>query len=72
MKERNFFYDCQQISVNHIGRISDSGLTCSLLSGEENSEELREYYLFFTKNRCGGIKSNRMVLLFIHVEEMHF
>ena len=34
--------------MNHVDRMSDSGLTCNLLP-EENSRELREYYLFSTK-----------------------
>lgn len=49
LKGRHFFYNCLQISVNHIDRMSDSGLTCSLLSGEENGRHLREYYLFSAK-----------------------
>lgn len=49
LKGRQFFYNCLQISVNHIDRMSDSGLTCSLLLGEENGRHLREYYLFSAK-----------------------
>lgn len=41
--------------MNHVDRMSDSGLTCNLLP-EENSRELREYYLFSTKTDMEELK----------------